>query len=99
MCEEIFKECNAANVGDAAAQNLCAKNEAANCGHLTPPNITESSTTTSSAASTPTSAAASGASASSTSSSKAAGATMAPMQQFGTGAMAVGIAAAFGYML
>jgi len=100
-CELIFTNCNANNVGDAAAQALCKTNEQKNCGHLNPDNFTEApaTTTSTSATATPTSASAATGSATSTSTSKAAAATMAAMRNLGTGAFAVGVGAAFGYML
>ncbi|KUJ20290.1 uncharacterized protein LY89DRAFT_730344 [Mollisia scopiformis] len=101
-CEQIFQNCINSNVGDAAAQALCNTNEKANCGHLDPDNFTETAATTSSASMTATSTSSSGAatgSSTGTSSSKAGAATLAAMRNLGTGAFAVGVGAAFGYML
>ncbi|KAK0104659.1 hypothetical protein ONS95_004934 [Cadophora gregata] len=101
ICEEIYKQCIAANVGVASAQANCDANEKKNCGHLDPANFTaEVVSSSTSASSTPTGTATPAASGtnSATSSSTAAAATMMPAQ-FGTGAIALGVAAAFGYML
>ncbi|KAF8858072.1 hypothetical protein BDZ45DRAFT_726220 [Acephala macrosclerotiorum] len=99
ICEQVFTNCIAANAGDAAAQNLCNTNEQNNCGHLDPANFTAAVTTTSASSSATTSASAASGSATSTSTSKGAGATMAAMRNLGTGAFAVGVGAAFGYMI
>ncbi len=105
ICEQVFQNCIAAGENDAAAQSVCTKNEKANCGQLSPENFTEAAATTSSSATasptgTVSSAAATGTNPAS-SSSTAAAATMMPFpgQSFGTGAVALGVAAAFGYML
>lgn len=104
ICEQVFQNCIAAGENDAAAQAVCTKNEKANCGHLSPENFTAVAvSSSSSAASTPTGTSASSPSgtsaAATTSSSKAAAATMVAGQSFGTGAIAMGVVAAFGYML
>ncbi len=100
ICEKVYDNCIQAGENDLAAQTLCKTNEKKNCGHLDPANFTSAAVTTS-ATSTPTGAAASSGTGapSSTSTSKAAAATMAAMRNFGTGAMAVGAAAAFGFLL
>ncbi|KAE8443052.1 hypothetical protein EG329_002375 [Mollisiaceae sp. DMI_Dod_QoI] len=101
ICEQIFTNCIAQNVGDAAAQALCNSNEQNNCGHLDPDNFTAVATTTSSSSTSATAAAtsAAGSGSATSSSSKAAAATLAAMRNFGTGALAIGVGAAFGYMV
>merc|ERR1711939_545017 len=101
ICEEIYKDCKEANVGVSSAQAQCDAAEKANCGHLDPANFTAAAvSSTSTSASSPTGTATQAASGTdaATSSSTAAAATMMPAQ-FGTGAIALGVAAAFGYML
>jgi hypothetical protein len=100
ICEQVFTNCISTNAGDAAAQALCTKNEQNNCGHLDPANFTAAAATTTSASSSATGTSASAATGSATStSSKAGAATMAAMRNLGTGAFAIGVGAAFGYMI
>ncbi|KAG4440000.1 hypothetical protein IFR05_004514 [Cadophora sp. M221] len=101
ICEKIFDNCISANEGVASAQANCRANEASNCGHLDPANFTGAAVSSSSSAtSSPTGTAnpASTGTSAPTSSSTGAAATMMPAQ-LGTGAIALGVAAAFGYML
>ncbi|CAL3963934.1 hypothetical protein PZA11_001417 [Diplocarpon coronariae] len=105
ICQQVFQNCIAAGENDATAQAVCTKNEAANCGHLDADNFTAPATTSSSASSSPTGTrtntqAATG-TAATTSSSSAAAATLLPYlgHNFGAGAVALGAAAAFGYVL
>lgn len=37
ICEELYSQCNVANVGDARAQDECKTNIQDQCGSLTPP--------------------------------------------------------------
>ncbi|KAL2067186.1 hypothetical protein VTL71DRAFT_1610 [Oculimacula yallundae] len=101
ICQKIFETCISTNAGVDAAQRACKAAEAANCGHNDPAKfVAAAASSSASASSTPTGTAnpASGTSAAPTSSSSAAAATMMPAG-FGTGAMALGVAAAFGYMI
>merc|ERR1712098_518477 len=100
ICEEIYKDCKEANVGVSSAQAQCDAAEKANCGHLDPANFTAAAvSSTSTSASSPTGTATQAASGTdAATSSSTAAATMMPAQ-FGTGAIALGVAAAFGYML
>jgi len=101
-CLQVFNICNADNVGDAAAQALCLTNKDNDCGTLDPTNFTASVSSSSSATSSPTGSSSSASTVATSSSSKAAAATMAALpvlQNYGSGAMAVGFAAAFGFML
>jgi hypothetical protein len=102
ICEQVFANCIAAGVGDAAAQAVCKKNEANNCGQLNPDNFTAAATTTSasssSAASTSKASTATGAAASSSTSHAAAATLAANAKFFGTGALAVGLGA-MGYLI
>ncbi|PBP26952.1 PCI domain-containing protein [Diplocarpon rosae] len=105
ICEQVFQNCIAAGENDAAAQSVCTKNEVANCGHLDADNFTAPAPTSSSSSSSPTGTGAQNQAATgtpaTTSSSSAAAPTLFPYlgQSFGTGAMALGAAAAFGYAL
>jgi len=104
ICEQIFNNCNLANVGVAAAQAKCKSDEEANCGHFDPANFVAAvPSSSSSAASTTGTGTAGGSSATGTASSStsaAAAATMMAMAgQYGSGLLAVGAAAAFGMML
>ncbi|KAH7330147.1 hypothetical protein BKA65DRAFT_433651 [Rhexocercosporidium sp. MPI-PUGE-AT-0058] len=101
ICEKIFDNCISANEGVSSAQANCRANEANNCGHLDPADFTGATvSSSSSAASSPTgtSKPASSGTSAPTSTSTGAAATMMPAQM-GTGAIALGVAAAFGYML
>jgi hypothetical protein len=102
-CELNFQNCIANNTGDQAAQALCTSNEKKNCGQLSPDNFTAAAATTptssASASATQTSSVSAASGSATSTSSKAAAATMAAMRNLGTGAFAIGVGAAFGYML
>lgn len=64
ICEELYSQCNVANVGDARAQDECKTNIQDQCGSLTPPSRgsnddddddDDSTSTSASATSSPTS--------------------------------------------
>jgi hypothetical protein len=99
LCQQVFIICNADNVGDAVAQALCLTNKNNDCGTLDPTNFTAAVSTSSSSSATTTPTGTGASTAATSSSSKAAAATMAVLQNYGSGAMAVGFAAALGYML
>jgi len=101
-CLQVFNICNAQNVGDASAQALCLTNKNNDCGTLDPTTFVATTSSSSSAIASPTGSSSSASTAPTSSSSKAAAATMAVLpvlQHYGSGAMAVGFAAAFGFML
>ncbi|TPX16573.1 uncharacterized protein E0L32_003867 [Thyridium curvatum] len=92
ICNEAFKECNDANVGNAQGQKNCTTSIADKCGTLDPAKVVVSSSSSSSATPAPTQTQAQtssggSSSAASTSSSKAAAPTN--FQQYGNGAAAV----------
>jgi len=102
ICEQIYANCISAGENDAAAQKVCTTARDKNCGTLDPDNFTAAVTSTSSSASaTATAASTTGSSTgSSTSTSAAAAATlMALGREYGSGVVAVGVAAAFGLIL
>lgn len=105
ICEQIYQNCIVAGQNDAAAQKLCDEAEKKNCGKMDPSKYTApAETSSSSAESTPTptgtGAGAAGATAAPSSTSAAAAATMAIMAgEYGTGLLAAGAAAAFGFLL
>ena len=96
ICEVIFQDCIANNTGDLAAQTECTKAKDENCGTLKAENYTATATSTST---TTTSASKTASSTASATSSKAAAATLKVGREFGTGVVAAGILAAFGFML
>lgn len=106
ICEQIYQNCIVAGQNDAAAQKLCNEAEKKNCGKMdpskyTPPAETSSSSAESTPSPTGTGAGAAGATeAAPSSTSAAAAATMAIMAgEYGTGLLAAGAAAAFGFLL
>jgi hypothetical protein len=101
-CQQVFNICNTYYVGNAPAQAQCLANENSDCGTLDPTLFVAPSSSSSSATASPTGTSSSAGTAATSSSSKAAAATMAVLpvlQHYGSGAMAVGFAAAFGFML
>jgi hypothetical protein len=104
ICQEIYEVCIEANQNNKNAQDRCTANQKPNCGTLDPENYTAPAETTSStASSTPTATAsgaggASGTSPATTSSSGAAAPTLVA-REIGTGVLAAGLAAAFGFMI
>jgi hypothetical protein len=101
-CLQVFNICNTYYVGNAPAQAQCLTNKDNDCGTLDPTTFVAPSSSSSSTTASPTGASSSASTAATSSSSKAAAATMAVLpvlQHYGSGAMAVGFAAAFGFML
>jgi len=101
-CLQIFNICTTFYVGNAPAQAQCLADKDSDCGTLDPNTFVAPTTTSSSATTSPTGTSSSASTAATSSSSKAAAATMAVLpvlQHYGSGAMAVGFAAAFGFMI
>ncbi|KAG0649763.1 hypothetical protein D0Z07_3882 [Hyphodiscus hymeniophilus] len=107
VCQQIYSNCITAGANDKAAQDVCTANQKKNCGTLdianftasAAPSSTSSSSSSASATAAATTSPAAGTSAS-TSSSKAAAATMMALgREYGSGVVAVGVAAAFGLMI
>jgi hypothetical protein len=99
ICEQIYANCIAAGVGDQAAQAVCTNNRNANCGTLDANNVSFPSTTSSSSSASATAASATSSAASSSTSKAAAATMMALGREYGSGVVAVGVAAAFGLLL
>jgi hypothetical protein len=104
ICEEVYKLCIAAGENDAAAQAQCTKTRNADCGTLDPANYTAAVSTSSSATATATSSSGTGSATASTTlasatASKAAAASLMIGSEYGTGLLAAGVAAIFGFLL
>lgn len=102
-CEEAYKECNTANVGNAKGQANCTTTIQDNCGSLDPASYSASGSATTSSASSASSGTASATSGSASAtgastSTSTAGAVPTHLQHIGTGAAAAALGL-FAYML
>jgi len=102
ICEEEYKICIANGENDQAAQNVCTKTRDADCGTLNPANYTAAASSTSSSATataSSTGTATSSTASTSTTAAKAAAASLMIGREYGTGLLAAGVAAIFGFLL
>lgn len=101
ICEEVYKICIANGENDQAAQNACTKTRDADCGTLNPANYTAAPSSTSASA-TPTPSSTAATSGSATSATPTPSKNAAPLMigsEYGTGLLAAGVAAVFGFLL